>query len=136
MKKQKGQTLVEFTLVLPIFLLLIFGLIYSGMLFYDYSTLSNIARSAARERAITVQKTDSTPSGLSNDDIKGFYFKEGKFTPSLVTSLYHATAFTIEGTDNIVVTITMQLGDRSPLMRIVLPEQYSIVYNMRKDYKD
>lgn len=136
MKKQKGQTLVEFTLVLPFFLLLIFGLIYSGMLFYDYSTLSNIARSAARERAITVQKTTATPGGLSNDEIKGFYFKDGKFTPSLVTSLYHATAFTIEGTDNIVVTITMQLGDRSPLMRIVLPEQYSIVYNMRKDYKD
>lgn len=139
MMKKKGQALVEFALVVPFFLLLIFGLIYSGMLFYDYSTLSNIARSAARERAITVQKTETTPNGLTNDDIKEFYFKNGKFTPSLVTSLYHpanTNPFTIEGTDNIVVTITMQLGDRSPLMRIVLPEQYTIVYNMRKDFKE
>ena len=53
MKKQKGQSLVEFALVVPLFLLLIFGLIYSGMLFHDYTSLSNIARSAAREAAIT-----------------------------------------------------------------------------------
>ena len=132
MKKQKGQALVEFALVLPLFLFLVFAIIYSGMFFHDYSTLSNIARSAARERAIS-------GSGIDNETIKGYYFKNNTFTPSLITGLYHpadTNPFTIEGTDNIVVTITMQLGDSSYLMRVVLPEQYSIVYNMRKDYKE
>ena len=131
MKKQKGQSLVEFTLVLPFFLLLIFGLIYSGMLFYDYSTLSNMARSVARERAIA----DST---VSNDDIKGFYYDGTNFTPRLVTSLYHpaTNALQIDTTSrppDIVVSITMELGDSTYIMRQVLPPTYSVVYHMRKE---
>ena len=131
MRKQKGQSLVEFTLVLPFFLLLIFGFIYSGMLFYDYSTLSNMARSVARERAIA----DST---VSNDDIKGFYYDGTNFTPRLVTSLYHpaTNALQIDTTSrppDIVVSITMELGDSTYIMRQVLPPTYSVVYHMRKE---
>ena len=138
MNKQKGQSLVEFTLVLPFFLLLIFSLIYTGMLFYDYSTLSNVARTAARERAIT-------DSGISNSTILERYFKvssDGKpgFTYGLVTSLYKpadANPMTINGPDekgDIVVTITMTLQDKSSLMEMVLPENYTVVYHMCKDY--
>ena len=50
--KQKGQSIIEFALVLPLFLLLVFGLFYIGMFFADYLTLSSIARSSAREAAI------------------------------------------------------------------------------------
>ena len=134
MKKHKGQSLVEFALVFPFFLLLILALIYSGMLFYDYSTLSNIARSAARERAI------SPPSGVADADITGYYFDSSKqqFRPNLVTGLYKPASnplvITTSG-DDIVVTINMVLGERSPIMEIVVPDRYSIVYHMRKDYK-
>ena len=132
MKTQKGQALIEFALVFPFFLLLVFGVIYSGMLFYDYSTLSNVARSAARERAITKSDTD-------NDTIIQNYFKNGSFIYGQTTSLYSpgTPPMTIAtNDDDIVVTINMQLGDRSPLMEIVLPDHYSIVYHMRKDYKE
>ncbi len=50
--KQKGQSIIEFALVLPLFLLLVFGLFYIGMFFADYLTLSSIARSSARDAAI------------------------------------------------------------------------------------
>ena len=50
--KQKGQSIIEFALVLPLFLLLVFGLFYIGMFFADYLTLSSIARSSAREAAV------------------------------------------------------------------------------------
>ena len=50
--KQKGHSIIEFALVLPLFLLLVFGLFYIGMFFADYLTLSSIARSSAREAAI------------------------------------------------------------------------------------
>lgn len=134
MKKQKGQSLVEFALVFPFFLLLIFAIIYSGMLFYDYSTLSSIARSAARERAI------SSPTGVTNADIKSYYFNSGtkQFRPNLVTGLYKPASNPLDITtsgDDIVVTINMVLGERSPIMEIVVPDRYSIVYHMRKDYK-
>ena len=137
-KYYKGQALVEFALVLPFFLLLVFGIIYSGMLFYDYSTLSNVARSAARERAIT-----ETEAGTSNDAvnniIKEHYFKNGKFVYGLVTSLYKpaSEALKIEGPSedgDILVTVTMELDEGTYLMRMIVPEKYSVVYHMRKDY--
>lgn len=145
MHKQKGQALIEFTLVLPLFLLLVFGIIYSGMLFYDYSTLSNVARSAARERAIT-EIEEGTSDTTVNNNIKERYFKNGKFIYGLVTSLYHPAENALEiktkltnpteitDPNDIVVKITMELGDSSYLMRMVLPQQYSVVYHMRKDY--
>ena len=137
MRKQKGQSLVEFTLVIPFFLLLIFGLIYSGMLFYDYSTVSNMARSVARERAIT---PISGEGAVTTDKIIEYYYNGTSFTPyRLVTSLYHPAANALqikEPTDSdpdIIVTITMELSNTSPLMRIVLPPKYSVVYHMRKE---
>ena len=144
MKKQKGQSLVEFALVFPFFLLLIFAIIYSGMLFYDYSTLSSIARSAARERAISapyVAATGTTPaSGVTDEAIKGYYFDSTKqqFRPNLVTGLYKPASNPLDiatSGDDIVVTINMVLGERSTIMEMVVPDRYSIVYHMRKDYK-
>ena len=48
----RGQTLVEFALVLPVFMLLLFGLIDMGRYVYLNSTLSQAAREAARVAAV------------------------------------------------------------------------------------
>lgn len=45
---RRGQALVEFALVIPVFLLLIFGIIDAGRLIYTYNAVSNSARNAAR----------------------------------------------------------------------------------------
>ncbi len=141
MKKQRGQIIVEFALILPLFLLLVFGIFYSGMLFYDYSTLSNVARSAAREAAITetITEDDST--------ITAHYYDSANnaFVEGLVTHLYtpkSGEAFKIHITqtdgepDDILVTIKMQLNVSFPLMDVVLPEEYQIKYHMKKDVKN
>lgn len=44
----KGQAVVEFALVLPIFLMLIFGVIEMSRVGYSYVTLNNAVRSGAR----------------------------------------------------------------------------------------
>jgi hypothetical protein len=49
---RRGQNLVEFALVLPIFLLLLFGMIDVGRLVYQNSTLSQAAREAARVASV------------------------------------------------------------------------------------
>jgi Flp pilus assembly protein TadG len=46
--RSRGQTLVEFALVLPIFLLLLFAVIDGGRYIYLSSALSNAAREGAR----------------------------------------------------------------------------------------
>ena len=47
-RKSRAQTLAEFALVLPVFLLMVFGLIDMGRYVYLSSTLSQAAREAAR----------------------------------------------------------------------------------------
>lgn len=47
-RREGGQDLVEYALVLPLFLLLTFGLIESSLLYFQYSTIANAAREGAR----------------------------------------------------------------------------------------
>lgn len=137
MKKQRGQVIIEFALILPLFLLMIFGLIYSGMLFHDYSTLSNVARSAAREAAIT--------QDVSENDakiVKNYYDSSSNtFVDGLITGLYvpksgSALKIHVDKTTtpyDILVTITMQRHANLPWIEVVVPEEFTIKYHMRKD---
>jgi hypothetical protein len=45
--RQRGQTLVEFALILPVLMLVILGVIEFGRIFYGFSTLQNAARYGA-----------------------------------------------------------------------------------------
>lgn len=56
--RQHGQALVEFALVLPIFLLLMFGIFDVGRAVFAYNAITNSAREAAR-LAIVNQTTAS-----------------------------------------------------------------------------
>jgi Flp pilus assembly protein TadG len=62
-RQSGGQALVEFALVFPILMLLVFGIIDAGRLIFTYNTIANAARSGARV-AIVNQST----SGASTCD--------------------------------------------------------------------
>lgn len=47
-KKEEGQAMLEFVLVIPVFLLCLFMIIDFGWLFFNYITIENSARNAAR----------------------------------------------------------------------------------------
>ena len=47
-RQSKGQSLVEFALVLPLLLILIFGVIEFSILMYDKAVLTNASREGAR----------------------------------------------------------------------------------------
>src|SRR3990172_10235047 len=55
---EKGQALVEFTLLVPIFLLLLFAIIDFGMGFYSWISVTNGAREGARLGAVLATQTD------------------------------------------------------------------------------
>jgi Flp pilus assembly protein TadG len=64
----RGQSLVEFALILPVFILVLIGLFDMGRAIYAYNTVSNAARAAARvaivhQNAIAIQTeaTDQAP---------------------------------------------------------------------------
>lgn len=46
--RSKGQSIVEFALVLPLFMLFLTGIFQFGLYYADYSALQNVARSSAR----------------------------------------------------------------------------------------
>jgi Flp pilus assembly protein TadG len=48
LRGSEGQDLVEFALVVPILLLLLFGILEMGRLVFTYNTLANAAREGAR----------------------------------------------------------------------------------------
>lgn len=62
MRRGRGQSLVEFAVVVPLFLLLVFGLIDVARLAFTYVSLSNGARELARSASISEAWTLSPTS--------------------------------------------------------------------------
>lgn len=63
--QEKGQDLVEYALVLPLFLFLVLSIIELSLLFFDYVTVSNAAREGAR--AGVVVASDICDAGCVDD---------------------------------------------------------------------
>jgi Flp pilus assembly protein TadG len=71
-RRSRGQALVEFALVLPIFLLILMGIFDLGRAVYYSSTLSNAARETAREGIVDqtcshlLERADRRSLGMDN----------------------------------------------------------------------
>ena len=91
MKRQKGQDIVEFALLLPIFLLVFCGIIYCGFMFGDYQTVQGIVRNAAREAAVVGHYTPSAdPSQKPTDNYEIIAAKYNQILKeqNVITHLY------------------------------------------------
>ena len=53
----RGQTLVEFALIVPLFILILVGLFDVGRAVFNYSTVANAARQAARVAIVDQDQT-------------------------------------------------------------------------------
>jgi Flp pilus assembly protein TadG len=77
-KREKGQSAVEFALILPILLLIVCGIIDFGWLFYNQLGLNNTCREGARFAVVNASEDNSntlivnrikdvTPESLKDD---------------------------------------------------------------------
>jgi len=57
---QRGQTMTEFALVMPILLFLLLGIIQFGIVFNNYVTLTDAVRAGARKGAVARRLSDPT----------------------------------------------------------------------------
>ncbi|WP_019413199.1 TadE/TadG family type IV pilus assembly protein [Paenisporosarcina sp. TG20] len=84
MKSQKGQTLVETALIIPILLMILFGITDFGRIFHVYLTLDHAGREAARvatvgaDDSIIKLKIKDATSGLDQDKLTISITPEGK----------------------------------------------------------
>ena len=134
MKRQRGQTLVEFALMAPMMFLLIFGMIYGGVMFVDYMNLNNDARALARRIAVAdVSTRDALLKEYPEVDgksIKRFYDIKMKASYG-----YAETDTKKETPIDAVVTVTFN-RDNGDLPWIVYkvgfpPENFAITYKMK-----
>lgn len=82
-KTEAGQALVEFTLILPLFLLLLFALVDFGRGFYTWLLVTNAAREGARIAA--VQSPDATINTRIYDSFCTSYPSNCSLDPSQLT---------------------------------------------------
>jgi len=132
MKRQKGQSIVEFAIVFPFFMFLLMAVIYTGMLFADYLTLSNITRDSVRLAAI----------GTTEQNIRTY-----KKDVQLITNLYSWSSMdtdafkigesSVSGDDCMVVTSTATCTQSSDFtilyLTFSLPKTITIQYSMHKE---
>jgi Flp pilus assembly protein TadG len=67
--REKGASAVEFALVLPLLMLILFGIIEFGFIMYDKAIVTNASREAAR-RGIVYRKDGGTVTQVPDDEVK------------------------------------------------------------------
>jgi Flp pilus assembly protein TadG len=67
-RSQKGQSVTEFALALPILVLLLFAVIQFGITFNNYVTLTDATRAGARKAAVS--REQSNPSSLTTTAVR------------------------------------------------------------------
>ena len=63
-RSDNGQAIVEFAIVLPVLVLLVFGIAQFGLAFHNYLAITDAARVGARAAAV---KRTSSPCAAAND---------------------------------------------------------------------
>ena len=81
-----GQALVEFALVLPIFLLIVFGVFELGRAVFAYNTVANAAREGARVAA--VNQIVSSPDCNESKPVEDRTMRTGRSRPAPPTARY------------------------------------------------
>lgn len=75
-RSDRGASAVEFALVVPVLLVLLFGLITTGMTFSDHLSATNATREAARYGAAADVSSASWATSV-RDRLKQVYFNSG-----------------------------------------------------------
>ncbi len=142
MSRQKGQTLVEFAFIFPMFICIFLSIIYIGILFLDYTQYNNAARDAARDISL-VQVADTRDVIIKeiNEEKNTNHAKRLERYANPLTTLYTPTwkaeIIKEDGKEvDVQVTINLKLTGVKTGSYLkdwgVLPEELiPIVYKMR-----
>lgn len=109
MRKQKGQSLVEFALILPLFFAMCFGMIYGGLIFMDYLQYNNAARGVARAISLTTNDVERNKLKADFENQTSEYIRQ-------LTHLYDVDTNTSKvniGTNDVTVEINLVLNQKN-----------------------
>ena len=137
----RGTALIEFVIIMPLFFLMLFGMLYGGIMLHDYNGLNELTRAAARAGAI-----EQTDDGNKEDDadeksptkkvarVKRFITDNGNNYLLLyaVNTIVVNDTVKINEEDAIIVSVSANRTDDIPLIvEDLLPETISSSMSMR-----
>ncbi len=119
---QKGVAAVEFAIILPVLLLIIFGIIEFGLLLYDKQVINNASREGARAGTVVgVSRVDDAGIlAVMNRYIANHLVTFGT-TPSLAITIDPVDRTDMDFGDELTVTVTYDYGF------LVLPGSQTLV---------
>jgi hypothetical protein len=83
-RRSRGQSLVEFALVLPLFLLLVMAIMDLGLAVFSYNSITNAAREGARLAIVNQDITKITTRATQQSSVAR--------TPTVTVNFYQAAA--------------------------------------------
>jgi Flp pilus assembly protein TadG len=97
-RNEQGQTMVEFTLVLPVLMVVLFGIIQFGITFNNYVALTDAVRAGARTAAVS--RLSSTPSTDTVNRVKNASgdLDASKVNVTVTTTWAHGDDVTVKAT--------------------------------------
>ena len=107
-RRQRGQNLVEFALVVPIFFVIIFGIIDFGLGLKAWITITNSAREGARYAAVTCATTSASEANVIDRAVDT---SAGLLTDADVT----VTNCPGDSTESVVVSVSYDYDLITPL---------------------
>lgn len=116
-RSSSGQALVEFALVLPLFLLLVFAVIEISNIGYSYVTLNNAVRSGARVASlggVDSQVTNTISSSATLLD------------PNLLSITITPNEHTRRSGDQVIVNAAYEVHLTLPIISQVLPNPVTL----------
>ena len=139
----RGTAIIEFVIIMPLFFLMLFGMLYGGIMLHDYNGLNELTRAAARAGAIE-QTDDSNKEDEENTEsptkkvarVKKFITDNGN-NYLLLYSVVENTIVVkddekINEEDAIIVSVSANRTDDIPLIvNDLLPETISSSMSMR-----
>lgn len=141
-KNSRGTAIIEFVIVMPLFFLMLFGMLYGGIMLHDYNGLNELTRAAARAGAIE-QTDDSEPESEAEQASSKKVARVKKFITDngnnylLLYSVVENTIVVkddqkINEEDAIVVSVSANRTDDIPLIvNDLLPETITSSMSMR-----
>ena len=126
-KKPKGQSLVEFAIMLPILLLLILGVFDLGRVIYYYSAIANAAREGARFGVVL------EPGSASEASVEGFTLSRAIGVDPVVNATYtirtEIAGSEVNEIQIIVVDTSYQFIPATPLIGVLFEPSGFITVN-------
>ncbi len=131
LRNKRGQAMVEFAIIIPFFIFMLYGFSYMGMFFHDYLTLNEMTRDITRQASVGISLDKIKTNYSGQTFLTSVYIFDPKTNIQLVTAPENGKDAS-EG-ENITVTLTAVRNVTKDSFWEVLPEKITSSLTMRKE---